>query len=266
MSTRLAGKVALVMGAGQTPGDTIGNGRATALLFAREGARVVAVDRRLDSAQETVDMIEAEGGSATAYDADVTNDAICHELVARCVESLGRIDVLHNNVGIGGADAGPAHVEEAAWDQILSVNLKSVVFPCKAVLPVMRSQGSGSIINISSIAAVCSTGIVAYKTSKAGVNAYTQSLAIGNAKYGIRANVIMPGLMETPMAIEGISKGLGVDKQELIKARNAQVPLRGKMGTAWDIAHAALFLASDEASFITGINLPVDGGQSARIG
>jgi NAD(P)-dependent dehydrogenase (short-subunit alcohol dehydrogenase family) len=266
MSARLAGKVALVIGAGQTPGDTIGNGRATAILFAREGARVVAVDRRLDSAQETVDMIEAEGGSATAVETDATSDSACHALVAQCVEALGRIDVLHNNVGIGGADAGPAHVEEAAWDQILSVNLKSVVFPCKAVLPVMRSQGSGSIINISSIAAVCSTGIVAYKTSKAGINAYTQSLAIGNAKYGIRANVIMPGLMETPMAIEGISKGLGIDKQDLIKARNAQVPLRGQMGTAWDIAHAAVFLASDESSFITGVNLPVDGGQSARVG
>jgi len=130
----------------------------------------------------------------------------------------------------------------------------------------MREQQSGAIINISSIAAVCATGIVAYKTSKAGINAYTQSLAIGNAKYGIRANVIMPGLMETPMAIEGISKGLGIDKQELINARNAQVPLRGQMGTAWDIAHAALFLASDEASFITGVALPVDGGQTARVG
>lgn len=266
MSPRLEGKVAIVMGGGQTPGDTIGNGRATAILFAREGAQVLVVDQRLDSAQDTVDMIESEGNNATAVEADATKDQACAALVKDCLDRHGRIDILHNNVGIGGADAGPAHIEEEAWDQILSVNLKSVIFPCKAVLPAMREQESGSIINISSIAAVCATGIVAYKTSKAGINAYTQSLAIGNAKYGIRANVIMPGLMETPMAIEGISKGLGVDKEELIRRRNAQVPLRGQMGSAWDIAHAALFLASEEASFITGVALPVDGGQTARVG
>lgn len=254
------------MGGGQTAGDTIGNGRATAILFAREGAKVLVVDRRLDSARDTVDMIASEGGSAVAIEADATSDSACAELVKNCLDSHGRVDILHNNVGIGGSDAGPAHIEEESWDHILAVNLKSVVFPCKAVLPSMREQRSGAIINISSIAAVCSTGIVAYKTSKAGINAYTQSLAIGNAKYGIRANVIMPGLMETPMAIEGISKGLGIDKQELIKTRNAQVPLGGKMGTAWDVAHAALFLASDEAGFITGVALPVDGGQTARVG
>jgi NAD(P)-dependent dehydrogenase (short-subunit alcohol dehydrogenase family) len=195
VSRRLEDKVAIIMGAGQTAGDTIGNGRATAILFAREGAKVLAVDRRLDSAQETVGMIESEGGSAVAVEADATNDSACAALVKNCLDTHGRVDILHNNVGIGGADAGPAHIEEAAWDQILSVNLKSVVFPCKAVLPTMREQKSGAIINISSIAAVCATGIVAYKTSKAGINAYTQSLAIGNAKYGIRANVIMPGLM-----------------------------------------------------------------------
>jgi NAD(P)-dependent dehydrogenase (short-subunit alcohol dehydrogenase family) len=157
-------------------------------------------------------------------------------------------------------------VIEEDWDRILAVNLKSVVLPCKHVLPVMRKQAGGAITNVSSIAAVCSTGIVAYKTSKAGVNAYTQALAVGNAKYGIRANVIMPGLMNTPMAIEGISSALGMPKQELVRRRDAQVPLRGKMGTAWDVAHAALFLASDEAGFITGVALPVDGGQSARVG
>jgi NAD(P)-dependent dehydrogenase (short-subunit alcohol dehydrogenase family) len=130
----------------------------------------------------------------------------------------------------------------------------------------MRAQGSGSIINISSIAAVCAAGIVAYKTSKAGINSYTQALAVGNARYGIRANVIMPGLMNTPMAIEGISRQAGIPKDELIRQRDAQVPLRATMGTAWDVAYAALFLASDEARFITGVALPVDGGQSARVG
>ena len=263
---RLEEKVAIVVGAGQTPGDTIGNGRATAILFAREGARVVAADLRLDSALETVEMIEKEGGVAVAVQADATVEADAQVLLERCLERFGRIDVLHNNVGIGGGDSGPAHVDEEAWDRILAVNLKSVLFPCKAALPVMRRQRSGSIINISSVAAVCSTGIVAYKTSKAGINAYTQSLAIGNARYGIRANVIMPGLMNTPMAIEGISRARGVAKEDLIRERDAMVPLRARMGTGWDIAHAALFLASDEAGFITGAVLPVDGGQSARIG
>jgi NAD(P)-dependent dehydrogenase (short-subunit alcohol dehydrogenase family) len=265
MGSRLEGRVAVVVGAGQTPGDTIGNGRATAILFAREGARVVAVDRRLDSAEETVAMIEKEGGVATPVSADATREDDCRELIARCVDLHGRLDVLHNNVGIGGGDAGPSHIGEAEWDRILSVNLKSVVFPCKHALPVMRGQRQGAIVNISSVAAVCSTGIVAYKTSKAGVNAYTQALAIGNAKYGIRANAIMPGLMNTPMAIEGISQARGIPREDLIRARDAQVPL-GHMGTAWDVAHAALFLASDEARFITGVVLPVDGGQSARIG
>lgn len=266
MSGRLAGKVAIVIGAGQTPGDTIGNGRATAVLFAREGARVVAVDRRLDSAEETVAMIRAEGGLAEAFCADATREDDCAELVAECVKRHARIDVLHNNVGIGGGDAGPAHVTEEAWDRILSVNLKSVIFPCKHALPVMREQRGGAITNVSSIAAVCVTPAVAYKTSKAGINAYTQTLALGNAKYGIRANVIMPGLMETPMAIEGLSQELGIAKEKLIAQRHAAVPLGGHMGTAWDVAWAAVFLASDEARFITGVMLPVDGGQSARVG
>jgi NAD(P)-dependent dehydrogenase (short-subunit alcohol dehydrogenase family) len=263
---RLAGKVAIVMGAGQTPGDTIGNGRATAILFAREGAHVIAVDRRKDSAEETVVMIHDEDGEAEALGADATREAEVAALMADCARRHGRIDVLHNNVGIGGGDAGPMHVSEEAWDRILAVNLKSVVLPCKHVLPVMRAQRGGVITNISSIAAVCATPAVAYKTSKAGINAYTQSLALGNAKYGIRANVIMPGLMETPMAIEGLSEALGIAKQQLIEQRNQAVPLGARMGSAWDVAWAAVFLASDEARFITGVMLPVDGGQSARVG
>ena len=260
MSGRLAGKVAVVVGAGQTPGDTIGNGRATAVLFAREGARVFAVDRRLDSAEETVAMIGAEGGAAEAFAADATSESDCAALVAACVARHGRVDVLHNNVGIGGGDAGPAHVSEEAWDRILAVNLKSVIFPCKHVLPVMREQKGGVITNVSSIAAICVTPAVAYKTSKAGINAYTQTLALGNAKYGIRANVIMPGLMETPMAIEGLSSELGIAKEKLIAQRNAAVPLGGRMGTAWDVAWAAVFLASDESRFMTGQMIMVNGG------
>ena len=266
MSGRLADKVTIVVGGGQTPGETIGNGRATAVLFAREGAKVLVVDRSLAAAQETVAEIESEGGVAVAHEADATSESACIALIARGVELYGRIDVLHNNVGIGGGDSGPAHLDEDAWDRILQVNLKSVILPCKHVLPVMRRQRSGAIVNVSSIAAVCATPIVAYKVSKAGINAYTQSLAVGNAKHGIRANVIMPGLMNTPMAIEGISQALGIAREDLIRQRDAQVPLRGKMGTAWDVAYAALFLASDEARFITGVLLPVDGGQCARVG
>jgi NAD(P)-dependent dehydrogenase (short-subunit alcohol dehydrogenase family) len=266
MSNRLTDKLALVIGAGQTPGDTIGNGRATALLFAREGARVIAVDRSFDSAAETVAMIEAEGGTATALEADATNEADVQRLVGEAMGACGRIDILHNNVGIGPGDAPPHKIEMEAWDRILSVNLKSTVLPCKHVVPIMREQRAGSIITISSAAAVCATPTVAYKTSKAGLNAYNQTLAISNAKYGVRANIIMPGLMETPMAVEGISQALSIDKQLLIDKRNEQVPLGAKMGTAWDVAYAALFLASDEARFITGAILPVDGGQSAKIG
>jgi NAD(P)-dependent dehydrogenase (short-subunit alcohol dehydrogenase family) len=263
---RLDGKVAIVAGAGQTPGQTIGNGRATAILFAREGAKVLLVDRRLDSAQETQAMIEEEGGNATSFEADVSREADCIAMVQACCDAYGRIDILHNNVGIGAGDAGPTHLSEENWDRILDVNLKSVFLTCKHTLPVMREQGSGVIINISSIAAVNAVGMVAYKTSKAGVNALTHSLAMGNARYGIRVNAIMPGLMNTPMAIETISQVRGVEKEQLIKERDAQVPLGAKMGTAWDTAYAALFLASDEAKFITGVVLPVDGGQSARIG
>ena len=263
---RLKDKVAIVVGAGQTPGDTIGNGRATAILFAREGARVLLVDNNFESVQETQRLIEAEGGTCSAVKADFTNQQDCESFVRAAKQTYGRVDVLHNNVGIGGANDEILSLPEESWDRIMTVNLKGMFLSCRSVLPIMREQKSGAIINISSIAAVCSTGIVAYKTSKAGVNALTHQIALENAKYNIRANAIMPGLMNTPMAIEGISRARGIPKEDLIRTRDASVPLGGKMGTAWDVAYAALFLASDEAKFITGIILPVDGGQSARIG
>jgi NAD(P)-dependent dehydrogenase (short-subunit alcohol dehydrogenase family) len=263
---RLQGKTAIVVGAGQTPGDTIGNGRATAILFAREGARVLVVDRNRDSAQESAATIRGEGGECRVFEADVTREADCRAMVGACVEAWGQIDVLHNNVGTGLGDSGLTSVSEEAWDRIYAVNVKSALFASKHALPVMRERRSGVILNVSSIAAVCSMGLIAYKTSKAALNALTHALAMGNAKYGIRANAIMPGLMNTPMAIEGHIAARGIDKQQLIAARDSLVPLGGKMGTAWDVAYAALFLASDEAKFITGILLPVDGGQSAKIG
>jgi len=265
MSGRLHDKVAIVCGAGQTPGASMGNGRATALRFAAEGGRVMCIDLTEDRARKTADEITAAGGEAIAVGADVTNETDCESFINHAVEAFGRLDIVHNNVGIGTHDVGPAHMTEEIWDFILDTNLKGVVFATKHALPIMRAQESGCFINISSVAAVCSVGLAAYKTSKAALNAFTHSVAMGNAKYGIRANIIMPGLMETPMAIEGFVAA-GRERDALIDQRNASVPLKGGMGSAHDIANAALFLASDEASFITGVELPVDGGQRARIG
>lgn len=267
---RLEHKVAIVVGGGQTPGDTIGNGRATSILFAREGAKVLVVDRDEASARETAMMIEKEGGVARAMQADATRESDCKAVVAACTAEFGRVDVLHNNIGMGTGDNSIEELSEEAWDRIYSVNTKSVFLACKYTVPVMRKQASGVILNVSSIASICasprSAYLSAYKSSKAAVNALTQGLAMANASYGIRVNAILPGLMNTPMAIESIAKRLQMDKADLIRARDALVPLNGKMGTAWDVAHAALFLASDEARFITGVLLPVDGGQSCRSG
>ena len=262
---RLENKIAVVVGAGQTPGATIGNGRATALRFGEEGAAVLLVDRDRDSVEETLELLRARGGDGSCLVTDVTDPQSCQLIAETCVARYGRIDVLHNNVGIGTNDRGPTQISDDAWDQIFDVNLKSIMRICRHVLPVMREQRSGSIINISSIAAICQINLVAYKASKAGLNAYTHSLATSGAKYGIRANVIMPGLMNTPMAIEGYVAA-GHDREALIAKRNESVPLGRQMGSGWDVANAALFLASDEARFITGVCLPVDGGQSALIG
>lgn len=266
MASRLAGKVGIVVGAGQTPGETVGNGRAAAILFAREGARVLLVDRRLDSARETEEMIRAEGGTASSVEADWTSRSDCEKFTAACVESFGRIDFLHNNVGIGTGDADPLRLEEGTLDRILDVNLKGCLLSCQCVVPVMRERGSGSVVNVSSLAAVAATPLTAYKISKAGMNALGQSLALANARHGIRVNTIMPGLMDTPMAIEGTAAARGMSRDQVREVRNQLVPLRRKMGTAWDVAYAALFLHSDEAGFITGAVLPVDGGQAARVG
>ncbi len=263
---RLEGKVAIVVGAGQTPGETIGNGRATAVLFAREGAKVLLVDRRLDSARETEKMIAEENGEAASIEADVTNEDDCRSLAKACVDQFGRIDILHNNVGIGSRDAAVTELAEEAWTRICDTNLKSMFLTCKHVVPVMRGQQSGVITNISSIASIAAIPMMAYKVTKAGVNALTQHVALAEARHGIRANAILPGLMNTPMAIEAWVKATGASREDLVAGRDKQVPLGRKQGTAWDVAHAALFLASDEASFITGVLLPVDGGQTLKVG
>lgn len=267
MEKRLDGKIAIVSGAGQRPGDTIGNGRAMAVLFARAGARVMLVDLRLEAADETRAIIEKEGGECFAFAADVTKTEDCKGMAEKCMENYGRIDILVNNVGIGGGrDYSPVHLSEEEWDAIFATNVKSAFLTCKHVLPYMERQESGSILNISSVAAIAGTNMVAYKSSKAAVNALTHSIAIKYAKKGIRVNCIMPGLMNTPMAIEGISSRGRVSKQDLIDQRNARVPLKGGMGSGWDTAYAALFLCSDEAKFITGVVIPVDGGQSTIVG
>ena len=267
MTDRLKDKIAIITGAGQTPGETIGNGRAMAILFAREGARVLCVDRTPERAEDTVAMILAEGGEAFAHQADVAETADCAAVIEAAKARWGRLDILVNNVGIGGGGDGPVHLlEEAVWDRIMAVNLKSAWLMTKHALAVMREQGDGSIVNISSVAAVAGGDQLAYGVSKAAMNRLTTTTAQANAGRGVRCNAIMPGLMDTPMAVSGIASATGQTTQVVREGRNARVPLRGRMGTAWDTAYAALFLASDEAAFITGAVLPVDGGMSARVG
>ncbi|MGF1599992.1 MAG: SDR family NAD(P)-dependent oxidoreductase [Acidimicrobiales bacterium] len=263
---RLGGKKAVVVGGGQLPGETIGNGKATALLFGWAGAEVMVVDAHLGRAEETVAEIIDAGGAAFAHRCDITAESECESMIAVATDRMGRIDVLHNNVGIGTDDGSPTRITEEGLDHIIDVNLKGLVFTCKHAIPVMRPQGSGSIINISSVAAISPFPGVGYKTTKAAVNGYTQSLALRLARDGIRANVIMPGLMNTPMAIDANLAYRDLTRQELVEQRDRQVPLGRRMGEGWDIGYAALFLASDESRFITGVALPVDGGSSARVG
>ena len=265
---RLKDRIAIVVGAGQSPGEGMGNGRATALTFAREGARVLCVDHHLDSAQETVDMIGAKGGIAAAFKADVTKNAELKAMVEDAKTRWGRIDILHNNVGVSlsGGDAELPDVTEEALERCVAINLKSCIFAAKHVIPIMRQQQSGVIINISSMAAITTYPYVAYKATKAAMIAFTEQLAYQNAEYGIRANVILPGLMNTPMAVDTRAREFKKSRAEVEAERDAKVPLRRKMGTGWDVANAALFLASDEANFITGVTLPVDGGASVRRG
>jgi len=263
---RLEGKVAIVVGAGQTPGETIGNGRATAILFAREGARVLLVDRDPVSVEETYEMIRAEGGEAKVHIADITDEDAVRTIPEACVAAYGKVDILQNNVGIGTGDSTFAHIERETWDRIFAVNVTGMMLTCKHVVPLMRERRQGAIVNVSSIAAVAATPMVAYKASKAAVNAFTQHLAMANARYGVRANAVMPGLLDTPMAVGGFARMRGVSTDQVREERNKRVPLNQQMGTAWDTAYASLFLASDEARFITGVLLPVDGGQSVAVG
>lgn len=265
-SMRLQGKVGIVVGAGQSRGETVGTGRAAAIVFAREGAKVLLVDRDLDSARETAEIIAGEGGTARCIAGDWTRAADCKAFADACVEAFGGIDFLQNNVGIGTGDGPAMQLREDAFDRIITVNLKGCLLSCQAVIPVMIERGAGSIVNISSVAALATAPITAYKLSKAGINTLSQTLAIENAAHGIRVNAIMPGLLDTPMAIDAWAAKLDVPREKIRAQRDALVPLRAKMGTGWDVAYASLFLHSDQAGFITGAALPVDGGQLARVG
>jgi NAD(P)-dependent dehydrogenase (short-subunit alcohol dehydrogenase family) len=265
---RLENKVALIFGGGQLKGRTVGNGKAVALLYAREGAKVFVVDINKEAAEETAADIRAEGGTAEAYQADITSEDDVIGAVRACYRLWKRIDVLHNNVGISiaGGDAPITAITVESFDMIISVNLRGMVLAIKHVLPIMRKQGGGSIINISSAAAFSNYPYVGYKTSKAAVVALTKHVAIRNATYGVRCNVILPGLLETPTAVERRVAKFNLNYEDVVAQRDKEVPLRHKMGTAWDVAYASTFLASDESNFITGIEMPVDGGQSVQIG
>ncbi len=265
---RLKGKTAMVVGAGSV-GPGWGNGKATAVTFAREGAQVFCVDRNTAAAEETVNIIKSEGNKATAFTADVSRASDVEAMVAACLKAYGRIDVLDNNVGI--AEMGSVvDVTEASWDHVFDVNLKSAFLSMKHVIPIMERQGGGSIINISSIASIRHLGIsyVSYATTKAAMNQMTRTTAVQYAPKHIRVNAILPGLMKTPMVEH--SAGLAAsyakgDVEAMWRARDAQVPM-GHMGDAWDVANAALFLASDESKYITGIELVVDGGVTLKAG
>lgn len=266
MAGRLKDKVAIVVGAGSI-GPGWGNGKATAAAFAREGARVMCVDVDLAAAAETAKIIADEGGEALAYRADVTRQDDIAAMVAACREAYGRIDILDNNVGIAEV-GGVVEIAEAEWDRVFAVNLKSAFLTMKHVIPVMEAQGGGSIVNISSVASIRYTGVpyATYYASKAALNHLTRTTAAQYAPRHIRVNAILPGLMKTPMVEHsaGLAKAYaGGDVQEMWKARDRQVPM-GHMGEAWDVAWAAVFLASDEAKYVTGLELVVDGGLTLK--
>ncbi|OWT60299.1 SDR family NAD(P)-dependent oxidoreductase [Candidimonas nitroreducens] len=259
---RLDGKVAVVMGAGQSQGDGVGNGRAAAMRYAREGARVLAVDRSLQSAEETAALIRAEGFDCSAQAADVTCEADLVAVMQNARQRWGSLDVLHNNVGVSlaGGDAELTEVSAEAFDNIYRINLRGTAFACKHALPLMREQRSGAIVNISSAAAVGRYPYAAYKATKAAVIALTEQLALQNAPYGIRVNCVLPGLISTPMAVDTRARTWNQTREQVLSERVAKVPL-GRLGTGWDVANAALFLASEEAAFVTGISMLVDGGR-----
>jgi NAD(P)-dependent dehydrogenase (short-subunit alcohol dehydrogenase family) len=266
MPGRMEGKKAVVIGAGQPPHELLGNGRAIATLLAREGAEVCAVDRDRDRVEQTVEAVRADGGTAHAVVADIADPDDCARLITDAHAAMGRIDALVNNVGVNDGDGDPVHLTEDGWQRIMDVNVRGTWLTSRAVIPLMQEQRGGVITNISSIAARIGGPRLAYGVSKAGVNALTHSLALTYAPWGIRCNSVMPAWIATPHAMEGmISAGTSSSEEEVMELGRRLAPL-GRMGTAMDIAYAVLFLSSDEAGFITGLDVPVDGGALAVVG
>lgn len=262
---RLEGKVALVVGSGSV-GPGWGNGRAIAALFAREGASVFGADKDTDAAAETQRLIAEEGGTSALCQVDVTDPQSIKAMVDACVEKYGRIDVLVNNVG-GSAPGDVVSMPLEVWDRQFDVNIRYVFLTCKHVVPLMVGQGGGAIVNLASIAALAHFGpeVVAYSAAKAGLIHFTRVTAVRYARDNVRCNIVVPGLMDTPLVEHRLAgERSGGNLEALRRRRNAQPPM-GHMGTAWDVAHAALFLASDEARYITGAELVVDGGLSATV-
>ena len=263
MNRKLENRVAVVFGAGSVS-DGWGNGKASAIAYSRAGARVVCVDINKDAAEITAEMIRSEGGKALALAADVIVHDQVKAAIDRAETDYGSVDILHNNVGITAA-GGPLESSEESWDRVMTVNVKSMFLAAKCALPAMLRQNRGAIINISSLASIRWTGYnyTSYYASKAAVNNFTRALAIEYAARGIRANTILPGIMNTPHVYQNIT-GFYASVDEMVKARDSMSPT-GKQGTGWDIAHAAVFLASDEAAYINGVVLPVDGGLHIKV-
>lgn len=264
MAGRVEGKVALVVGAGSV-GDGYGNGKAAAVLYAREGAKIFAVDINRDAVEETRKIIEDEGGACVAHAGDAMKADEVEAMVNACMDAYGRIDILHNNVG-GSRPGGPAELPEEDWDFQIDYNLKTVFLACKYVLPIMEKQGKGAIVNISSIAGRTNIGrnLCAYQASKAGLIQFSNSVAIQYAGKGVRSNCVVPGLMHTPLVEARVAgQAYKGDVARAIADRDAMCPT-GKMGDAWDVAYAALYLASDEAKYVTGAEIVVDGGVTLK--
>jgi NAD(P)-dependent dehydrogenase (short-subunit alcohol dehydrogenase family) len=262
---RLQGKIAIIAGAGQRPGEGTGNGRATALLFAREGAKVILANRSIGSVEETRDLLKRDGYEADCIACDISREEACQTLVDTTVRKHGRVDILHNNVGIALADGDSANIEREGWQSTFDVNLTGAMLITKHVLPTMRSQNGGCITHTSSIASIASYNHIAYKVSKAALHEYCRWVAYENAPYNIRCNVLMLGLVDTPMGIEYHHETTGKPREALRQERSERVPMK-RMGTPWETAHAAVFLASDHAAYITGAILPIDGGLHTRVG
>lgn len=260
---RMQDKAVLIVGGG-APKEGLANGMAAAVLYGREGGTVMVADRDLEAAERTAEAVRAEGGRAEAARADITSSEDLERLASLTRESFGRIDVLHNNVGIA-APGGPVELSEESWNHSVATNQTGIFLSCKHVLPIMIEQGSGSIVNIASISALRWLGIpyAAYGSTKAAVVALTQNIALQYAAQGIRANCVLPGLMNTPMVRNQLTGSYGGDADEMIAKRNKLSPT-GKMGDGWDTAYAALFLASDEAQYVNGTQIIVDGGITAR--